>query len=196
MDYNVNCMDKLQNFIESIIAIVLLFILSPVTILLVLLVKLSSKGPVIHWSDRVGKENKIFSMPKFRTMIIKTPQVASHTLENPSNFYTPIGNILRKYSLDEIPQLTSIVKGDMRFVGPRPALFNQADLINLRQELGIHKLTPGITGWAQVNGRDEISVNLKVQLDQEYLNRKSIKFDLYILFLTFYKVLRKEGISH
>ncbi len=189
-------MDKIQTFVEVILALALIILMIPIIFIISCFIKVTSTGPVFYWSDRVGKENKIFSMPKFRTMSIKTPQVATHVLENPSNFYTPIGNVLRKYSLDEIPQLISIVKGDMRFVGPRPALFNQLDLINLRRELGIHKMTPGITGWAQVNGRDEISINFKVKLDQEYLNKKSIKFDLYILFLTLYKVIRKEGISH
>ncbi|CEZ19816.1 Sugar transferase [Candidatus Methylopumilus planktonicus] len=159
-------------------------------------VRLSSKGPALYWSDRVGLENKIFKMPKFRTMRIETPNVATHLLDNPTFFYTPIGSFLRKSSFDEIPQLWSILLGHMSFVGPRPALFNQYDLIQLRSKAGVSRLLPGLTGWAQVNGRDHLSIMQKVNLDVEYLNRKSFRFDLYILWITFLKVIGQDGISH
>ena len=159
-------------------------------------VRLSSKGPALYWSDRVGLENKIFKMPKFRTMRIETPNVATHLLDNPTFFYTPIGSFLRKSSFDEIPQLWSILLGHMSFVGPRPALFNQYDLIQLRSKAGVSRLLPGLTGWAQVNGRDHLSIMQKVNLDVEYLNRKSFRFDLYILWVTFLKVIGQDGISH
>ena len=159
-------------------------------------VRLSSKGPALYWSDRVGLENKIFKMPKFRTMRIETPNVATHLLDNPTFFYTPIGFFLRKSSFDEIPQLWSILLGHMSFVGPRPALFNQYDLIQLRSKAGVSRLLPGLTGWAQVNGRDHLSIMQKVNLDVEYLNRKSFRFDLYILWITFLKVIGQDGISH
>jgi O-antigen biosynthesis protein WbqP len=159
-------------------------------------VRLSSKGPALYWSDRVGLDNKIFKMPKLRTMRIETPNVATHLLDNPQFFYTPIGSFLRKSSLDEIPQLWSILLGYMSFVGPRPALFNQYDLIHLRSKAGVSRLLPGLTGWAQVNGRDHLSIMQKVSLDVEYLNRKSFRFDLYILWITFLKVIGQDGISH
>lgn len=159
-------------------------------------VRLSSKGPALFWSDRVGLDNKIFKMPKFRTMRIETPNVATHLLDNPQFFYTPIGSFLRKSSLDEIPQLWSILVGHMSFVGPRPALFNQYDLIQLRSKAGVSHLLPGLTGWAQVNGRDHLSIMQKVDLDIEYLRRKSFRFDLYILWITFLKVIGQNGISH
>ncbi len=161
-----------------------------------LLVKLTSKGPVLYWSDRVGRDNRIFSMPKFRSMKVDTPAVATHLLENPQSVLTPIGDILRKSSLDELPQLWCVLKGEMSFVGPRPALFNQDDLIALRTEKGVHRLPVGITGWAQVNGRDELPIPEKVALDVEYMRRKSLKFDLYILWLTLIRVIRREGVSH
>ncbi len=160
------------------------------------LVKLTSPGPAIYWSDRVGRNNKIFKMPKFRTMRIDTPAVATHLLQNPAQFLTPIGSFLRKSSLDELPQLWSILKGDMSFVGPRPALYNQDDLIQLRTEHGVHALQPGLTGWAQINGRDELPIPEKVKLDVEYLHQRSFWLDLKILFMTFFKVLRKDGIVH
>lgn len=159
-------------------------------------VYLTSPGPVIYWSDRVGRNNRIFRMPKFRTMRIDTPAVATHLLEKPEQWLTPIGVFLRRTSLDEIPQLWSILKGDMSFVGPRPALFNQEDLIVLRTQHGVHTLTPGLTGWAQVNGRDELSIPEKVKLDVEYLQRRSFLFDIYILWLTFLRVVRSDGVSH
>ena len=164
--------------------------------LVAILVRLTSKGPVLYWSDRVGRNNTIFKMPKFRSMQIGTPAVATHLLNNPDAYLTPIGSFLRKSSLDELPQLWSILKGDMSFVGPRPALFNQHDLIELRTRSGVHQLLPGLTGWAQVNGRDELPIPAKVKLDVEYLQRQSLWFDIRILWLTFVKVLRRDGVSH
>ncbi|WP_459618835.1 sugar transferase [Bordetella sp. 2513F-2] len=161
-----------------------------------LLVRLTSPGPVLYWSDRVGRHNRIFRMPKFRSMRIDTPAVATHLLQNPGAYLTPIGSFLRKSSLDELPQLWSILKGDMSFVGPRPALFNQDDLVALRTEAGVHVLTPGLTGWAQVNGRDELPIPEKVKLDAEYLRRQSFWFDLRILWLTAVRVVRRDGVSH
>lgn len=165
-------------------------------LLLAILVRLTSAGPIIYWSDRVGANNRIFRMPKFRSMRIDTPAVATHLLQNPEQWLTPIGSFLRKSSLDELPQLWSILKGDMSFVGPRPALFNQADLIALRTEKGVHELLPGLTGWAQVNGRDELPIPQKVQFDAEYLQRRSLLFDVKILWMTAVKVLAKDGVSH
>ena len=159
-------------------------------------VRLTSDGPALYWSDRVGRNNKLFKMPKFRSMRIGTPAVATHLLQDPSNYLTPIGSFLRKSSLDELPQLWSILVGDMSFVGPRPALFNQHDLIALRTQHGVDMLVPGLTGWAQVNGRDELPIPGKVNLDVEYLQRKSLVFDLRILWLTFIKVLRRDGVTH
>jgi len=161
-----------------------------------LLVKLTSKGSVLYWSDRVGRNNKIFSMPKFRSMKVNTPAVATHLLQDPKSVLTPIGDFLRKSSLDELPQLWCVLKGDMSFVGPRPALYNQDDLIALRTEKGVHVLPVGVTGWAQVNGRDELPIPQKVDLDVAYLKRQSFTFDMYILWLTFIKVIRRDGVSH
>jgi len=161
-----------------------------------LLVKVTSRGPVLYWSDRVGVNNRIFKMPKFRTMCTETPAVATHLLNNPGAYLTPVGPFLRKSSLDELPQLWSILKGDMTFVGPRPALFNQEDLIELRTRKGIHALVPGITGWAQINGRDDLPIPLKVAYDEYYLTNRSLSLDLTILVQTFIKVLRKEGVQH
>ena len=161
-----------------------------------LLVRLTSPGPALYWSDRVGRKNAIFRMPKFRTMRNDTPAVATHLLGNPDQFLTPIGSFLRKTSLDELPQLWSILKGDMSFVGPRPALFNQYDLIELRTRHHVDELLPGLTGWAQINGRDELAIPDKVKLDVEYLQRQSLLFDLNILLLTFLKVVRREGVTH
>jgi len=160
------------------------------------MVRLTSKGPALYWSDRVGVGNGIFKMPKFRTMRIDTPAVATHFLENSDEYLTPIGIFLRKFSLDELPQLWSVMKGYMSLVGPRPALFNQDDLISLRTEKGIHKITPGITGWAQVNGRDDLPIPIKVGYDEYYLKNRSFLFDLKILLLTFLKVTRAENVSH
>ena len=161
-----------------------------------LAVRLTSKGPALYWSDRVGRNNVIFKMPKFRSMRIDTPAVATHLLDNPSQWLTPIGSFLRKSSLDELPQLWSILKGDMSFVGPRPALFNQDDLIALRTETGVDQLAPGLTGWAQVNGRDELPIAQKVDWDVDYLKRRSFLFDLKILWMTVLKVMASKGVSH
>ncbi len=164
--------------------------------IIAIVVRVTSPGPALYWSDRVGRKNAIFRMPKFRTMRTDTPAVATHLLGNPDQFLTPIGSFLRKTSLDELPQLWSILKGDMSFVGPRPALFNQYDLIELRTRHHVDELLPGLTGWAQVNGRDELSIPDKVKLDVEYVQRQSLLFDLNILFLTFLKVVRREGVTH
>jgi O-antigen biosynthesis protein WbqP len=165
-------------------------------LLIAILVRLTSPGPALYWSDRVGAHNRIFRMPKFRTMRIGTPAVATHLLANPADYVTPIGGFLRRTSLDELPQLWSILKGDMSFVGPRPALFNQDDLVALRTDRGVDRLVPGLTGWAQVNGRDDLPIPIKVEFDAEYLRRKSLWFDLRILGLTALKVVRREGVSH
>tara|TARA_B100000963_G_C22557120_1_gene639573 strand:+ start:821 stop:1321 length:501 start_codon:yes stop_codon:yes gene_type:complete len=164
--------------------------------LIATVIKIDSKGGALHWSERVGKGSCIFKMPKFRTMILDTPQVATHLMIDPLSYYTAFGKFLRKTSLDEIPQLISIIRGDMSFVGPRPALFNQKDLINLRKRDCIDTLTPGLTGWAQVNGRDELTIEKKVELDKEYLIRQSISLDFYIIWLTIMKVFKRENISH
>ena len=181
------------DFVLSLSLAVSLFL--PLCII-ALLVKLTSKGPVLYWSDRVGKNNHLFSMPKFRSMKTDTPAVATHLLDDPKSVLTPIGDFLRKSSLDELPQIWNILKGDMSFVGPRPALFNQDDLIKLRSEQHIDSLVPGLTGWAQINGRDELPIPEKVALDKVYLQQRSFKFDLKILWLTFIKVVKKEGVSH
>jgi O-antigen biosynthesis protein WbqP len=172
-----------------------LVLLIPLAVLAVL-VRVTSKGPALYWSDRVGRYNHIFKMPKFRTMRVDTPAVATHLLQDPDTYLTPIGSFLRKSSLDELPQLWSILKGDMSLVGPRPALFNQDDLIALRTEYGVHELVPGLTGWAQINGRDELPIPDKVKLDVEYLQRRSMGFDLTILWRTALSVLRRDGITH
>ncbi|MGL4604018.1 MAG: sugar transferase [Iodobacter sp.] len=172
-----------------------LFFLLPI-LCVAILVKLTSKGPALYWSDRVGRDNAIFKMPKFRSMRIDTPAVATHLLANPEACLTPIGGFLRKSSLDELPQLWCILTGKMSFVGPRPALFNQDDLIALRTEKGVHLILPGLTGWAQVNGRDELPIPVKVNFDAEYLQKKSFFFDLKIIMLTFLKVVRRDGITH
>ncbi len=173
----------------------LLFLLLPI-LLVAAIVRLTSSGLILYWSDRVGRYNKIFKMPKFRTMRVDTPAVATHLLPNPKQFLTPVGSFLRKSSLDELPQLWSILKGDMSFVGPRPALFNQDDLIDLRKQYGVDKLLPGLTGWAQVNGRDELPIPDKVKLDVEYMHNQNIFFDLKIILLTLFKVIRSDGIQH
>jgi len=181
---------------DLLLGCVVFLLLAPFMLLVAISVRLSSKGPVLYWSDRVGKNNKIFKMPKFRSMLVGTPAVATHLLDNPDVYLSPIGGFLRRSSLDELPQLFSVLKGDMSFVGPRPALYNQDDLIVLRTEKGVDKLLPGITGWAQVNGRDELSIPDKVALDTEYLNRQSFWFDIKILWMTFLKVVRRDGVSH
>jgi O-antigen biosynthesis protein WbqP len=161
-----------------------------------LTVKLTSSGPILYWSERVGRQNQIFKMPKFRSMRTDTPAVATHLLEKPDSWLSPVGSFLRRSSLDELPQLWSILKGDMSFVGPRPALFNQHDLIAMRAERGVHELVPGLTGWAQVNGRDELPILEKVKLDAEYLRRRSFLFDLRIMWMTALKVVARHGVSH
>lgn len=168
----------------------------PLLFALTLFVSLTSSGPILHWSSRVGRNNQLFRMPKFRSMRLDTPSIATHLLHNPDQWLIPFGSFLRKSSLDELPQLWCILKGDMSFVGPRPALYNQYDLIALRTEKGVHQLVPGLTGWAQVNGRDELPLIMKVQFDTEYLRRRSLLFDLKILWLTFLKVFMRDGVSH
>jgi O-antigen biosynthesis protein WbqP len=176
---------------------VMLFTLLTILMLLIAIsIRLTSKGSVLYWSDRIGKNNKFFKMPKFRSMLTDTPAVATHLLDNPDSYLSPIGGFLRSSSLDELPQLFSVLRGDMSFVGPRPALYNQDDLKMLRTEKGVDKLLPGITGWAQVNGRDELSILDKVALDVEYLNRQSFWFDIKILWMTFLKVIKRDGVSH
>jgi O-antigen biosynthesis protein WbqP len=184
---------RVLDLAAALIALILAFV--PL-LLVALAVKLTSSGPALYWSDRVGRNNQIFRMPKFRTMRVDTPAVATHLLGNPDRFLTPVGGFLRKSSLDELPQIWSILVGDMTLVGPRPALFNQDDLVALRTEAGVHRLVPGLTGWAQINGRDEIPIPQKVQLDAEYLRNISFFFDLKIIFLTFLKVLKREDVSH
>jgi O-antigen biosynthesis protein WbqP len=181
---------------DLLLGVAILVLLVAPLLLISIAVRLSSKGPALYWSDRIGKNNKIFKMPKFRSMRIDTHAVATHLLNNPDSYLSPIGGFLRRSSLDELPQLFSVLKGDMSFVGPRPALYNQDDLIALRTEKGVDKLLPGITGWAQVNGRDELSIPDKVALDVEYLNRQSFWFDMKILWMTFLKVIKRDGVSH
>lgn len=171
-------------------------VLAVPVILVAILVRLTSPGPALYWSDRVGRNNHIFQMPKFRSMRVGTPAVATHLLANPASYLTPIGSFLRRSSLDELPQLWSILVGDMSFVGPRPALYNQADLIAQRTELGVHQLVPGLTGWAQVNGRDELPIPQKVALDAYYARHRSMLLDLRVIWMTFLKVLRRDGVSH
>lgn len=179
-----------------LLAIILSFLLVGPIIFIAFVVRLTSKGPVLYWSERVGKNNINFQMPKFKTMKMDAPDVATHLLKNPSQYVTPIGKILRKTSLDELPQLWSVLRGNLALVGPRPALFNQDDLIAMRTEKGVHKLTPGITGWAQIQGRDELPIPEKVKMDVYYCNNRSILFDLKILWLTFFAVFRWKGVSH
>ncbi len=181
---------------DFILSFCLMLIFALPMLLVGLAVKLTSAGPVLYWSDRVGRNNGIFRMPKFRTMRTDTPAVATHLLGNPDGWLTPVGRVLRTSSLDELPQLWSILKGDMSFVGPRPALYNQDDLIALRTEKGIHLLTPGLTGWAQINGRDELPIPVKVEFDQYYLENRSFLLDLKILLRTFFKVAIREGVTH
>jgi len=186
----------MKRIFDLLLGIAILALLVIPMLLIFTAVCLSSRGSALYWSDRVGKNNKIFKMPKFRSMLIDTPAVATHLLSNPDSHLSPIGDFLRRSSLDELPQLFSVLKGDMSFVGPRPALFNQEDLIALRSEKSVDKLLPGITGWAQVNGRDELSIPDKVALDVEYLNRQSFWFDMKILWMTFLKVIKRDGVSH
>jgi len=186
----------LKRLFDIVLASLLVVLFSIPLMLVALAVKLTSQGPALHWSKRVGRKNVIFLMPKFRSMKINTPQVATHLLGNAQNHLTPVGGFIRKTSLDELPQIWSVLVGDMSFVGPRPALFNQEDLIKLRTELGVDSLRPGITGWAQVNGRDELPIPVKVEFDNYYLKHANFWFDIKILFLTAYKVFKSEGIQH
>ncbi|MDH4164142.1 MAG: sugar transferase [Nitrospirota bacterium] len=186
----------MKRIFDLINAFILLILLGPCLLIIAILIKATSPGPILYWSRRVGKDNTLFNMPKFRTMKIDTPAVATHLLSNPDQHVTLPGKFLRKSSLDELPQLISILKGDMSFVGPRPALFNQDDLITLRTKKGIHVLQPGLTGWAQINGRDELPIPVKVEYDEFYMKKRSFLFDLKILFKTFSKVIFREGITH
>ena len=186
----------MKRLFDLFFVVVLLAILAVPMLLIAVAVRLDSKGPVLHWSNRVGRVNVIFSMPKFRSMRVETPPVATHLMTDPNAFLSPIGAFLRRSSLDELPQLFSILKGNMSFVGPRPALFNQDDLVALRTDKGVDKLKPGITGWAQVNGRDELSIPDKVAFDVEYLEHQSFWFDLKILWMTLLKVIRRDNVSH
>lgn len=186
----------MKRLFDLVLALVAVCIFAIPLALVALLVKVTSPGPILYWSDRVGRYNRIFRMPKFRSMRVGTPAVATHLLNNPAAHLTPIGSFLRRSSLDELPQVWSILVGDMSFVGPRPALFNQDDLVALRTEAGVHELQPGLTGWAQVNGRDELPIPQKVALDVEYLRRQSFWFDLRIIWLTALKVVKSDGVSH
>jgi len=186
----------MKQIFDLLLGIAVFLLLVIPMLLISISVRISSKGPILYWSDRIGKDNKTFKMPKYRSMLLGTPAVATHLLNNPDSCLSPVGGFLRRSSLDELPQLFSVLKGDMSFVGPRPALYNQDDLITLRTEKGVDKLLPGITGWAQVNGRDELSIPDKVALDVEYLNRQSFWFDIKILWMTFLKVIKRDGVNH
>jgi O-antigen biosynthesis protein WbqP len=186
----------MKRLFDLILSFCLVLVLLVPILVIACLIRLTSKGPAVYWSDRVGVDNQIFRMPKFRTMRIDTPAVATHLLKDANVYLAPLGSFLRKLSLDELPQLWSVLKGDMSFVGPRPALFNQDDLIALRTKKGVHKLVPGITGWAQVNGRDELPIPVKVEYDEFYLKNRSFWFDMKILWLTFIKVVKREGVTH
>ena len=186
----------MKRLFDLVMGIAALLILAVPLAVVALAVKLTSPGPILYWSDRVGIHNTIFRMPKFRSMRIDTPEVATHLLKDPDQWLTPIGSFLRKTSLDELPQLYSILKGDMSFVGPRPALFNQDDLIALRTQAGVDALVPGLTGWAQINGRDDLPIPVKVQFDIEYLKKRSFWFDVKIIWMTFIKVLRRDNVDH
>jgi O-antigen biosynthesis protein WbqP len=177
-------------------AVSLIIILSPILLVLSILVKLTSNGPVIHWSKRIGRDNEVFLMAKFRTMKIETPQIATHLMSDPDSYLTSIGGYFRRKSLDELPQLVNILKGEISFVGPRPALFNQDDLIEARTKVKVHSIRPGITGWAQIHGRDEIPIPQKVEYDNYYLENRSLFLDFRILLETFFKVIREDGVSH
>lgn len=186
----------MKRIFDVVVALLCLPLLGVPIVMTALAVRVSSPGPVLYWSNRVGQHNRLFRMPKFRSMRINTPVVATHLLQNPNQWLTPIGSFLRKSSLDELPQLWCILVGQMSFAGPRPALFNQRDLIALRTEMGVHILLPGLTGWAQVNGRDDIPIPDKVKLDMEYMRRQSLWFDIYILWMTALKVIKRDGVSH
>jgi O-antigen biosynthesis protein WbqP len=186
----------MKRVVDFVLALLASLVFLPLLVALAIVVKMTSKGPVLYWSNRVGRDNCIFSMPKLRTMRIDTPVVATHLLTNPDQYLTPVGGFLRRTSLDELPQLWCILTGDMSIVGPRPALFNQQNLIELRTEQGVHAIRPGLTGWAQINGRDELPIPEKVRLDADYLRQQSLAFDIKVMVLTFLKVARREGITH
>tara|TARA_Y100000816_G_scaffold292628_1_gene289293 strand:- start:4702 stop:5262 length:561 start_codon:yes stop_codon:yes gene_type:complete len=186
----------MKRIFDFVLGVLLLSILLAPMILIAIAVRFTSRGSAIYWSDRIGRNNKIFKMPKFRSMLIETPIIATHLLNKPQTYLSPIGSFLRRSSLDELPQIFSVLKGDMSLVGPRPALFNQEELVSLRNKYGVDKLMPGITGWAQVNGRDELSISEKVAFDLEYLERQSIWFDLKILLYTFLRVFNRDGVKH
>ncbi len=186
-------MKRILDFLAAILLSIVLF--APLFVL-ALIIKLTSSGPVFYWSDRVGKNNKLFKMCKFRTMRIDTPPIATHLMQDADRYLTVVGSFYRKYSLDELPQLFNIIKGDMSFVGPRPALFNQSDLIELRTKRNVHTIIPGVTGWAQVNGRDVLPIPIKVDYDEYYLKKRNFILDLRIIFMTVLKVIKKEGVSH
>ncbi len=186
----------MKRIFDLLLSVFLLCFLFIPMMLIFLIIRVSSPGPAIYWSDRVGINNKIFKMPKFRTMKKDTPQIATHLMKDAALYLTAVGSILRKFSLDELPQLWSILKGDMSFVGPRPALFNQDDLIDLRTRKGVSRLTPGVTGWAQINGRDDLAIPVKVQYDEYYMQHQSFLFDIKILWKTLFKVIKKEGVNH
>ena len=186
----------MKRIFDLVVGSLLLAMLVIPMLLIAVMVRVTSEGPVLYWSNRVGQKNVIFQMPKFRTMQLDTPSVATHLMTTPEDFLSPIGGFLRRNSLDEFPQLFSILKGEMSFVGPRPALFNQDDLIALRTEKGVDQLVPGLTGWAQVNGRDELPIPEKVELDGEYMERRTFWFDMKILWMTFLKVVKRVGVSH
>lgn len=189
-------MKKMKRIFDLAMASFLLCCLSVPILIAGLMVRVTSRGPILYWSSRVGINNTIFRMPKFRTMIVDTPAIATHLMKDPDAYLTPVGSLLRKFSLDELPQLYSVLKGDISFVGPRPALYNQDDLVGFRTEKRIHEIIPGITGWAQVNGRDELPIPVKVQLDEYYLHNRSFIFDLKILIMTFIKVVKRDGVTH
>ncbi len=186
----------MKRWFDLLLSLVSLIIFSLPILIIAIAVYITSPGPILFWSDRIGRNNQLFKMPKFRSMRVDTPSLASHLLHNPDGWLTPIGSFLRQSSLDELPQLWCILKGNMSFVGPRPALFNQENLISMRTQKGVHKLVPGLTGWAQVNGRDELAILPKVELDVEYLQNRSFIFDLKILWMTVLKVISRDGISH
>jgi len=186
----------MKRILDFLLALIVMAILLLPIILVALMVRITSPGPIFYWSDRVGRYNRIFKMPKFRSMRTGTPAVATHLLSNPESYLTPVGSFLRKSSLDELPQLWSIITGDMSFVGPRPALHNQHDLIELRTQCGVHELVPGLTGWAQINGRDELPIPQKVALDKEYLQQQSLLWDVKILWLTVWKVIIRADVTH
>lgn len=187
---------SLKRAFDLFAAVCLTCVLLLPILVVAMLVHITSAGPILYWSDRVGKDNRIFKMPKFRSMRVGTPAVATHLLSSPDAYLTPIGSFLRKSSLDELPQLWSILVGDMSLVGPRPALFNQQDLIELRTQQGVHHLVPGLTGWAQINGRDEIPIPQKVAFDRAYMERQTFGFDMKILFLTAIKVVKRDNVTH